>query len=192
MVKRYELTDIVKVEIPEEVWRAALELSEFLDTKKLSDSHIRLKADRDVIGLLGHWAVDAVLHRWGIPYKSTRKEKYKGGDDYDIEVLGQWLDVKSMSYGIYSEKYFYNLDFYLLKPKIDDEKQGSINAYVIVHIELDSNRVPMRARIFGTITREELLRCPVIGPSERPKLKYENYHLKSRQLKSLYNYIYRT
>ncbi len=180
--------DIITIDIPEKVLQAAKDLNLFAGKEK-SLKYRPLRPDHDEIGLIGHWAVEVVLHRWRIPFVTTRKIRYQGGDEWDLEILEKYTDVKSSTIGNYNERYYYNQDFYILKDWTDDPKSDLIDDYIFVHL----NRDITIARLFGVLPRQELLQCPVVGPQDRPiKLLFQNYQVKSRQLISFYKYIYRT
>src|SRR5512139_597360 len=49
---------------------------------------------RDLIGSLAHQAVEMMFDQYNVPYKSTRTERYGGGDTTDIEYDGDSIDVK--------------------------------------------------------------------------------------------------
>lgn len=183
------LSDIIKVAIPEETIQEAHEFAVAMRAKSGSDRHRPLNSIHDEVGYCGHWAVEQVLDGWGIPYESTRTQIYTGGDLFDLDIMGQKVDIKCTSIGRYNEDYFYNHSFYILKDWTDSEKSDLISDYIMVHIERDLSE----ARIFGVVNRQSLLECPIIGPCESPiTLRFANYHLKSRQLDSLYKYIFRT
>ncbi len=186
-----QLDDIILVDIPDKVLVAARELNpKLFGNKKQSAKYRPLREDHNEVGLIGHWAVEVVLARWQIPFETTRRIKYKNGDEYDLKIEEKLIDVKSSSIGKWDSKYFYNMDFFVLKDWTDDPKGDLIDDYIFVHL----NRELTEARLFGVLPRSELLECPVMGPCEWPpaNLKYENYHVKSRQLISFYKYIYRT
>lgn len=184
----YRHDDIVTVDVPDEIVYKSREFAKKMQPKYGSDKYRPLRADWDSAGYLGHWAVQSRLELWGIQHESTIDEIYTGGDSYDLKALGKLIDVKTSSIGKFSEKYFYNYSFYILKDWTDDPKSAVIDDYIMVQIERDLSV----ARILGVISRSELLECPVVGPQESPiKLKYENYHVVSRNLTGLRDYVFR-
>ena len=78
-------TDIITVEITPEMYKEAREDKEML-SKKIGLGTRPAIENRDLIGSIAHQVVEDRLIEMGIPFHSSRKEIFVGGDKGDIEL----------------------------------------------------------------------------------------------------------
>lgn len=160
----------------------AVEAARFFDQNKHAN-RVDLKDDRDVIGALGHLAVETCFANAGVPYHSTRSEKYKkGGDKYDLLYADDFIDIKSTVERGGIHRFYYNVPFLVLQSQLDNPKTDLITHFCFVTVEPDYRR----AHVYGVISRLQFLEhgTPRI-------LKYENMEIRSHQLTPLRKYIFK-
>lgn len=174
--------DVMTIQLDEAMVAVAKDDSEFLH-KNRTDNTRALREDRDIIGSLGHQAVEVAFDQLGVPYYSSRTERYKhGGDSMDIEYEGDRIDVKATTERGGIEKYFYNVPFLVIQDQLDDPKTELITHFIFVTVEPTYHY----AHVYGIIRQSSFLRLSV------PRtLKYENREIKSNQLTPLRKYVFK-
>ena len=179
--KNMDYNDIITVEITQEMIRKAERERDWLDTK--TGNKTKLLTERhNIVGSLGHQAVEEALDEFGYDFKTCRTKKYQHGDTVDIIYENDHIDIKATA-SKYNPKFYYNQEFLVLCDQIEDEKYKTITHLLFVSISQDYSI----ARIFGVISKSDLLRYGYsIGPNNY--LKHKNIGIRAHKLYPLRKY----
>lgn len=181
-----ERIDIVNIDISDFMRAEAEREYEALKIKWGKKSHPTInkygnQVRRDYIGSLAHQAVEHAFYNLNLPYYSTRKEMYQGGDSLDIQYEEDKIDVKGTEKE-FNEKYFYNEQFLVFQHQLDNPKIELLTHFIFVTIDPDYQT----ARIYGAITLNDFLK-----ESKEVNLMYKNKGIKAYQLTPFRKYVYR-
>jgi hypothetical protein len=149
--------------------------------KNAGQKTIRLTENYDVIGSLGHQAVEIAASDCGVPFNSFRKQKLSGGDKVDAQYENDLIDVKSHG-GTFNESYFHNQSFLVMSHQLE-KLEKDITHLCFVLVDLEDNK----AYIYGVISFQDFL-----DEATPKKLRYDNLEIKGYQLRPFRKYIFRT
>jgi hypothetical protein len=175
------INDLTKIEITKDMLEEATLEAEWLETSKTGNKTIKLTDDYNIVGSLGHQAVEKKLESSGLDFKSFRKEKYIDRGDYlDIQFNEDLLDVKSHK-GTLDEKWFYNQSFLVMTHQIEKLKK-EVSHLCFVLVDLDNNY----CYLYGVISVADF-----IDKALPKKLKYDNFEIKAKDLRPFDSYIFK-
>lgn len=175
-----DISDILTVDLDDDMIRTAEAEQVWLDEHKQGAKTRNAYNDKDIVGSLAHQAVEVSFANYNVPFTSTRLERYDRGDTCDIVYEDDTLDVKGTHGKI--DQWFYNKGFLVFQAQLDDPKTEAITHFVFVLVDRDA----YKAHIFGVIRRTEFL-----DKSTPVTLKYENRRILARQLTPFSKYVYR-
>lgn len=184
---KMRIGDLVKFDVTDEMIAEAYQDAEQRDTKVGEKTQL-FSDDRDVVGSLGEQVVEQVLDMWGLPYKSTRKIFYTGGDGMDIEYDGEKIDVKTHR-SDFNKKYFYCEDCMVFKHHLDKMMMVDYLLFVGLQREYKDHRL---AVIYGVIRPEDFMEKAIEFRNEHNGKVIEGMKIKSRYLIPFRNYAFRT
>lgn len=164
---------------------AAFEWAEYMDRKNQGSRTVDLSKTKNVTGYLGHLAVEVYIRDMGFYCESTRTEKYRRGDQYDIKYDDDLLDVKAHRGEL--TQWFFNEKMLIFDHHM--RKAETHYAFVMVHPEW------YEAYIFGVINASDFwdkAQCGALPPRGNVGRETPYHFVLSRELRPIRNYVTRT
>jgi hypothetical protein len=176
-----KIDDIIIIKVTDDMIVKAKTEAEWLNSSKAGEKTIQLYDDHNIIGSLGHQAVEIIFDRSKLPYMSYREEKYQNtGDTIDIKYENDLIDVKSHK-GKFDEKWFYNQSFLVMTHQMEKlEKEISHLCFVLVDMD------DLNCYLYGVISFKDFKE-----KATEKKLKYDNWEIKAKDLRPFNDYIFR-
>lgn len=177
--------DIVKIEFDLQDIHKAEQWQRFMDQKNEGSKTINADPNKNKTGNLGHRALEKLLDNHSLTYHSTLYDKFERGDDYDVQVAGNCIDVKTWRRQ-WDERWFYNL-----RAAVFSHHSHKLENY-FVFVSLDDDY--MRAHILGAMSCAEFYDRAIhtshkITDRDGKPLEYD--YVLSRQLTPILKFIYR-
>jgi len=173
------LDDIISVDFSQSDIDASREWQTFMDVKNDGAKTDNLNPNKNMYGYLGHLAVEMVLSSQGVDFQSTRIVKYKQGDEYDLAIVNDRIDVKAHPREL-DPKWFFNENLLVLEIDVEKyKKTGELTHFCFVRVKPDMTE----GYVFGMIEWSRFLEL-----AEPVTYKAPSYQIKSRQLTPILKY----
>jgi hypothetical protein len=173
--------DVIRLSFTEGQVSEAYQWAEYSDIKNDGQNTVNLSNTKNVTGFLGHLAVEQYIADLGLEHVSTLREKYHGGDPFDIQYEDDFLEIKSHR-KTYSPEYFYNQTMLVF----DHHQVKQESHYVFTYVEPDWTG----AHIYGIIEADDFWdqsEAAILNSRSGQEIPY--HFVKSRHLRPFRDYL---
>ncbi|MFA5768338.1 MAG: hypothetical protein WC871_02220 [Bacteroidales bacterium] len=184
-VNSVTIDDIVTIEFGAMDVERAHEWARYMDRKNEGRRTVDLSATKNVTGYLGHLAAERCFDRFGFDVRTTREEKYIGGDRFDLHYDHDYIDVKSHTRE-FSDQWYFNEKMLVF----DHHERKDENYFCFVRVDPTF----AEAYVYGFIHARrfwEIARAGEIPPRGRVDHPTPYHFVLSRELLPARNYILR-